>query len=87
MIGYARAYLSRPSPLLTYATEAVYPFYIFHQTVTVAAVWVVIPWQAGIAPKMTVVTVATFAGSWLLFEAVRRVKILRPLFGLKVARS
>jgi glucans biosynthesis protein C len=87
MIGYARAYITRPSAWLGYATEAVYPFYIFHQTITVALVYLVIPWNAGIRPKMTVVALGTFAGSWLLFEAVRRVRWLRPLFGLKVARS
>lgn len=87
MVGYARARITRPTSWLKYATEAVYPFYIFHQTITVALVYCVIPWQAGIAPKMAVVAAGTFAGSWLLFEAVRRVRFLRPLFGLRVARS
>lgn len=37
LVGYARHYIRRGSPMLTYRTEAVYPFYIVHQTVTVAA--------------------------------------------------
>jgi glucans biosynthesis protein C len=87
MIGYARAHITRPSRWLQYATEAVYPFYIFHQTVTVAVVYGVLGWNAGIGLKMAVVAAGTFGGSWLLFEAVRRVNLLRPLFGLKPARS
>jgi hypothetical protein len=36
-----------------------------------------------IKPKLTIVAVVTFAGSWVLSEIVRRLNILRPLFGLK----
>lgn len=87
MIGYARHYIRKPSPRLRYATECVYPFYIFHQTVTVAAVYYVIPLQLGIAPKIVLVMAATFVGSWILTELARRTGPLRPLFGLKVERS
>ncbi|HBY60547.1 MAG TPA: acyltransferase, partial [Solibacterales bacterium] len=37
LLGYARARLNRGSDTLRYATEAVYPFYIVHQTLTIAA--------------------------------------------------
>jgi surface polysaccharide O-acyltransferase-like enzyme len=87
MLGYARAWVTKPGRWLPYATEAVYPFYIFHQTVTVALVYWVIRWQTGIGPKMAVVAAGTFAGTWVLVEIVRRVNVLRPLFGLKPARS
>jgi glucans biosynthesis protein C len=86
LLGYARAMITRPSRVLSYATEAVYPFYIFHQTITLAALYCVIPWQIGLWPKFTLVAFVTFAGSWVLFEIVRRITPLRPLFGLKLAR-
>jgi glucan biosynthesis protein C len=85
LVGYARAVITQPSRWLTYATQAVYPFYIFHQTITVAIVYYVIPWSIGVWPKLAIVAVVTFAGSWLLFEIVRRLSILRPLFGLKAS--
>ena len=87
MIGYARHYIRRPSVRLKYATESVYPFYIFHQTVTVAAVYYVIPLPLGIALKMLLVMTATFFGSWALTEVARHSGPLRPLFGLKAERS
>ena len=83
LIGYARAYLNRASPRLSYATEIVYPFYIFHQTITVAAVYYLIPVPIGVWTKLAITAVITFVGSWLLVEIVRRINVLRPLFGLK----
>jgi glucans biosynthesis protein C len=84
--GFARRYLTRRPAFLGYATEAVYPFYILHQTITVIAVyWLVrTDWPVGV--KFALAAVVTFVGSWLLYEfVVRRLGILRPLFGLKVA--
>jgi glucans biosynthesis protein C len=87
LIGYARAFITHPSRWLSYATQAVYPFYIFHQTITVAIVYCVIPWSIGVWPKLAIVAFVTLAGSWALFEIVRRITILRPLFGLKASSS
>ena len=87
MIGYARHHVRRSSPFLRYATESVYPFYIFHQTVTVAAVYYIIPLQLGVGPKLLLTILATFLGSLILTEMARRSGPLRPLFGLKTARS
>jgi surface polysaccharide O-acyltransferase-like enzyme len=83
LIGYARTYFNRPSPGLTYATEIVYPFYIVHQTITVAAVYYLIPVPLGVWPKFCIAAFVTVAGSWLVVELIRRSRILRPLFGLK----
>jgi glucan biosynthesis protein C len=86
LVGYARAYVTTPGRWLRYATEAVYPFYIVHQTVTVVVVYALLPWRAGVWPKLAIVAATTFAASWLTFEIVRRVTPLRPLFGLKGTR-
>ncbi len=83
VLGFARAHVRRGGPWLAYATEAVYPFYIVHQTVTVAVVYAMLPLAIGVWPKLAVAAGSTFAGSWLVFELVRRVRLLRPLFGLK----
>ena len=83
VLGFARAHIQRGGPWLTYANEAVYPFYIVHQTITVAVVYAMLPLTIGVWPKLAVAAGSTFAGSWLIFELVRRVRILRPLFGLK----
>jgi glucans biosynthesis protein C len=83
-VGFARAWNPPSTPFLRYATEAVYPFYILHQTITVVLVYELAPVSLGIAPKIAIVAAGTFLGSWLGYELVRRVAPLRPLFGLKL---
>ena len=84
LIGYARAKLHRDSPRLRYATEAVYPFHIVHQTFTVATAYYVVQWSAPVPLKLATVAAATVLGSWATVEVIRRFTPLRPLFGLKV---
>jgi surface polysaccharide O-acyltransferase-like enzyme len=86
VLGFARAHVKRGGPWLSYANEAVYPFYIVHQTITVAVVYLMLPLTIGVWPKLAIAAASTFAGSWLVFEVVRRVRPLRPLFGLIKAR-
>jgi glucan biosynthesis protein C len=83
LVGYARALVTRPAPWLRAANQAVYPFYILHQTVTVAAVYLLLGWRASTWLKLPVVVAATFLGSWAVYEGVRRVGWLRPLLGLR----
>jgi glucans biosynthesis protein C len=83
-VGWSRARLNRPSRWLTYATEAVYPFYIAHQTITVSIAYYMIPWRAPVAVKFPLLAAGTLAGCWVVFEAARRVPPARLLFGLKL---
>ncbi|MBL8217492.1 MAG: acyltransferase family protein [Bryobacterales bacterium] len=83
LIGYARQYLNRESVGLRYATEAVYPFYIAHQTIIVAVGYYLAPVAWPVAVKLPLLMLVTFTGSWLTFELVRRTALTRVLFGLK----
>jgi hypothetical protein len=83
LVGWARVLFTRPAAWLRAANQAVYPFYILHQTVTVAAAYVLLPWPASAWVKLPVVIAATFLGSWASYEVIRRVNWLRPLFGLR----
>lgn len=86
IVGFARRHLTRRPAFLGYATEAVYPFYILHQTITVIAVFWLVQSGLPVGVKFALAAVITFVGSWLLYEfVVRRIAVLRPLFGLKVA--
>ena len=84
IIGFAHRHLTRRPAFLAEATEAVYPFYILHQTVTVIAVyWLLrlgVPPLAGFVSAVT----ATFLGTWLIYAGlVRPWRWVRPLFGIK----
>lgn len=82
--GLTRRFANRSSPVLTYMTEAIFPWYILHQTfIVMAGFWLT---RQGIsAPvEFILITVATFVGCELTHEfIIRRSRILRPLFGLK----
>jgi glucans biosynthesis protein C len=84
LFGYAAAYLNRPSAQLSYANEAVYPFYILHQTITIAIGFYLMHLDWGFWPKFGLMVVGTFGFSWLIYEfLIRRWTWVRPLFGLK----
>lgn len=82
--GLTRRFANRPSPALTYMTEAIFPWYILHQTFTVmAGFWLTRQGLPALA-EFSLVTLATFAGCLLTHEyMIRRSRLLRPLFGLK----
>jgi surface polysaccharide O-acyltransferase-like enzyme len=80
--GFAMLHLDRDGPARRYLTEAVFPVYILHQTLIVVLAHALKPLH--LAPGLegvllvVLVTVLSFTG----FEIVRRVPLLRPLFGL-----
>ncbi len=84
ILGYGSRYLrQKDGPVLRYLTDAVFPLYLAHQTILVVAVWLIRP--AGLAPLLeaTILGIITFGGSLLIYEVVRRVGWLRPVWGLK----
>lgn len=83
VLGYARHFAPGDSPTLRYLSAAIFPVYILHQTVIVVLAHNLKPFA--IAPNVEgpLLIVATFALCFLGYEIVRRVVVLRPLFGLK----
>lgn len=88
IIGFAHRHLTQRPAFLSEATEAVYPFYILHQTVTVIAVYWLL--TLGVPPVVGFIlaVLATFLGTSAIYlMLVRPLWFIRPLFGLKaVAR-
>ncbi|MEO9512494.1 MAG: acyltransferase family protein [Flavobacteriaceae bacterium] len=87
LFAYAAQYLNQPSNKLAYANRAVYPFYILHQTITVAIAYYLIDLNWGLLPKGLILVVGTFGLSWLIYDLIiLRIPFLHPLFGLKKTR-
>jgi len=83
VFGWGHHLLNRPSPWLTYATGAVYPWYILHQTITVVIGANLATYALGPVVEPLLVLGGTLAGCYLLYEyVIRRTALLRPLFGL-----
>lgn len=84
LMAWAFTLLNKPYRWLTYANEAVYPWYILHQTITVCAGYWLSGYQLGPLLEPLILVGITIFGCLVLHEyAIRRVRILRPLFGLK----
>jgi peptidoglycan/LPS O-acetylase OafA/YrhL len=78
-------YLDRDSKVLRYGLSVNLPFFVVHQPVILAIAYFVVQWEAPIAIKLLVVILGAFALSIGLTELViKRVGILRMLFGMKV---
>ncbi|HEY8417723.1 MAG TPA: hypothetical protein VIK93_06775, partial [Limnochordales bacterium] len=86
LLGFAHTHLNFPHPVLRYASEAAYPFYILHQTVLVAVGWLVVRWPLGVAMKWAIISAVGGAATLAVYEVlVRRSRVLRFLFGMKPA--
>lgn len=83
LLGLAQRFLQQDGPARRYLTEAIFPFYILHQTITVVAGYYIARAGWDVWTQFAGLAAITFAGCILGFEIIRRVALLRPLFGLK----
>ncbi|AYN68108.1 acyltransferase [Euzebyella marina] len=83
IFGLVHHYLNRPSRVLVYLTQAAYPVYIIHMFVMFFGAWWLLPLAMHPMAQFVCLTVFTFIVCYLLYELlIRRVGVLRPLFGL-----
>lgn len=82
-VGFARRHLNRDGALRGYLTDAVFPVYLLHQTLTILLA-TALAWRA-YAPALegAMLVAGTFGLSFLGYECARRLRWARPLFGLK----
>jgi hypothetical protein len=85
ILGWSHAYLNRPFRWLPWANEAVYPWYMLHQSLIVLIAYWLVSLKLGPVLEPVLVLGGTVVGCWVLFAIIRRVAWLRPLFGMKPA--
>ena len=87
ILGYGRRYLDRTSPTLAYLAEASYPVYLLHQTVIVIAAFYLVGLPATEPLQWLTLLVVSAAGTFALYELVRRSQTARFLFGMRPMRK
>ena len=88
LLGWAKVLLDRPYRWLPYCTEAIYPWYMLHQSLIIVLLFWLKPLQLGPLAEPALVLGGTIAGCLLIHEVIiRRTPWLRPLFGLRARRS
>lgn len=86
VLGWSATLLDRPFRWLPYATEAVLPWYVLHQSLIVALAYGLVPLKIGPVLEPVGIIGLTVLGCALIHEClVRRSALLRRLFGLPPA--
>jgi len=83
LLGFGRRYLDRTSPALAYLAEGSYPVYILHQTVIVILAFYIVGWAIPEALQWILLLAVSVAGTFALYEGVRRWSVTRFLFGMR----
>ena len=87
-LGFGSLYLNKPSRSLEYFSKAVYPVYIVHLPVQFTIAYFLLPLPLPAYLKLTLLLAGTVGASLLLYEyALRRLRWIRPLFGMKLNRA
>ena len=76
IVGFANRHLTRRPAFLVEATEAVYPFYILHQTVTVIAVYWLLQIGAPPVAGFILAVLATFFGTSAIYFGLVRPRLV-----------
>lgn len=82
IFGFAYSYLNQPSKTLHYLSQAAYPVYIVHMAVLYTGSLLIFPLSIPAPAQFTLVLLFTFIGCFGLYDIIRRVDILRFLFGM-----
>jgi glucans biosynthesis protein C len=83
-IGYGKRYLNKKHRIQNYINEAVYPFYILHQTIIVIVVFYVIRTNEPVLNKFLFTFITSFALVMCIYHLfIRPYAVTRFLFGMK----
>ncbi|TWT23501.1 acyltransferase family protein [Luteimonas marina] len=83
ILGFARQWAPGDSPALRYLSQAIFPVYILHQTITVVLAHNLKPFDLPPLLEGPLLVVLTFGLCFAGYELIRRIPPLRPLFGLR----
>lgn len=87
LIGLGDKYLNFDHRFLSYANQAVLPFYILHQVVLLLIGVYIVQLQISTLEKYLIIVLLSFGVIMMLYELlIRRLRPLRFLFGMKISR-
>lgn len=83
IFGFGMKHLTRNSRYLQPLNEAVLPFYVLHQSVLIVVGYFVVQWDIPAEMKWLIIAQLSFAIIVGMIAIIRRVNVLRFLFGMK----
>jgi len=87
LIGIAESFFNRDHPWRQMLAEAVFPFYLVHQTIILIVAYWLIGTGIGTFARFLILVAATMAGCWAFYLITRAIPPLRPFVGLAPRRS
>jgi membrane-bound acyltransferase YfiQ involved in biofilm formation len=84
LLAFGNKYLNRPGKALTYLSQAAYPVYILHMIFLYLGSTLIFPLPIALPLQFILVLLFTAGGCFAAYEIIRRVRFLRPLFGMGV---
>lgn len=83
-VGYAKRYLNKKHRIQNYINEAVYPFYILHQTIIIIVVYYVIKTSEPVLNKFLFTFITSFILVICIYHLfIKPYALMRFLFGMK----
>ncbi len=84
VLGFASRHIRQADgPVLRYLTDAVFPCYLAHQTILVICAHLLKGANLSAGLEASLLVLATLGGSLAVYEVVKRINLIRPLWGLK----
>ncbi len=83
VFAFGFKYLNRGGNVLTYLSQAAYPVYILHMIFLYLGSMLIFPLELDVHLQFVMVLLFTVTGCFTVYELIRRVNLVRPLFGLK----
>lgn len=84
VLGFARRHLKADGPVRRYLTDAIFPYYIVHQTAIIVIAHALRGSGLSAGSEAAIVISGTALTCLATYELVRRIAWLRPLFGLRI---
>lgn len=86
VFAFGRRYLNQPGSVLKYLSGAAYPVYIVHMIWLTFGSLLISPLEIPVEAKFALLLVATLAGCFLSYELIRRLPLVKGLFGIAETR-
>lgn len=84
VLGFAKRWFTADGPVRRYLTDAIFPYYIVHQTAIIVIAHGLRGSGLSAGAEAGIVIGGTALACGLNYEIVRRIGFLRPLFGLRI---
>lgn len=84
VLGFARRHLTSDGPVRRYLTDAIFPYYIVHQTAIIVIAHALQGSGLSAGSEAFLVIAGTALTCVVTYEIARRIYWLRPLFGLRM---